>query len=60
VKESLAAKEARKDARPARSAGRPKKEAVAEAPAAEAPAAEAPAVEAPAPAVEAADGGSEA
>jgi small subunit ribosomal protein S16 len=65
VKESLAAKEAKKDARPARSAARPKKEAAVEAPAAEAPATEAPAAEAPvaeapAPAVEAADGGSEA
>jgi small subunit ribosomal protein S16 len=60
VKESLAAKEAKRDTRPARSAARPKKEAVAEAPAAEAPVAEAPAAETPAPAVEAADGGSEA
>ena len=52
VKESLAVKEAKKDARPARSAAKPKKEApVAEAPAAEEPAA---------PAAEAADGGSEA
>jgi small subunit ribosomal protein S16 len=53
VKESLAAKEAKRDARPAKAAARPKKEA----PAAEA---EAPAAEAEAPAAEAADGGSEA
>ena len=51
VKESLAVKEAKKDARPARSAAKPKKEAAAEAPAAAEPA---PAAEA------AADGGSEA
>jgi small subunit ribosomal protein S16 len=53
VKESLAAKDAKKDARPAKAAAKPKKEA----PAAEA---EAPAAEAEAPAAEAADGGSEA
>jgi small subunit ribosomal protein S16 len=40
VKESLAIKEAKKDARPAKGAGRPKKEAAAEEPA-QAPAAEA-------------------
>jgi small subunit ribosomal protein S16 len=54
VKESLAAKEAKKDTRPARSAARPKKEAAAEAPA------PTPAPEESAPAAEAADGGSEA
>ena len=53
VKESLAAKESKKDARSARSAARPKKEAEATA---EAPASEAPA----AAAAEAGDGGSEA
>ncbi|HUN30933.1 MAG TPA: 30S ribosomal protein S16 [Trebonia sp.] len=53
VKESLAVKEAKKDARPARSAAKPKKEAAAEAPA------EATVAEEPAPAAEAADGGSE-
>jgi small subunit ribosomal protein S16 len=52
VKESLAAKEAKKDSRPARSSAKPKKEAAA----AEAPATS----EEPAPATEAADGGSEA
>jgi small subunit ribosomal protein S16 len=55
VKESLAAKEAKKDARPARSAARPKKEAPAAAEATPAPT-----TEEPAPATEAADGGSEA
>jgi small subunit ribosomal protein S16 len=52
VKESLAAKEARKDSRPARGSARPKREAAPEAPAAPAPAApapEAPAAEAQAP-----------
>ena len=55
VKESLAAKEARKDSRPARSSSRPRKEAAADTSAEAAPAAEASAAEAAA-----ADGGSEA
>jgi small subunit ribosomal protein S16 len=58
VKESLAAKDAKKDARPAKAAAKPKKEAPAAE--AEAPAAEAEAPAAEAPAAEAADGGSEA
>ena len=69
VKESLAAKEAKKDSRPARSSSRPRKEAAvveastAEASTAEASTAEAPAEAAPAPAAAeevATDGGSEA
>ena len=57
VKESLAAKESKKDARSARSAARPKKEAEATA---EAPASEAPAEAAAQSAADAGDGGSEA
>ena len=62
VKESLAAKESKKDARSSRGAARPKKEAEApaEAPASEAPASEVPAEAAAQPAAEAGDGGSEA